>query len=590
MYRNILTCCALAVAMACVSPLFAEQRPTVASWSFEGDLRDRSGRGNDAFSEAPVYAEGHSGQGLRCGEASVIVPDSSELRPAPGLRIECWAKLDAIGKSWQPLLIKNGGYQIRIDPPSEGGCFSFFLHLDGWEPRVRSSVVAEVGVWYHVLAGWDGKEIWIEVNGQRASRPRSGEPVASHEPLELGEFQGVLDEVRIENPGARFSGVAQWLFDGDLKDASKNGLHLKGEGVDFVAVPGGQALNSGSRKVQTANVPDLQLAPGLCIDCSVYFEQAPEGIRYIVFKDGEYQLRVNPPSEGGGFAFFVNLNGWEPRVSSDEQVVPGRWYRVTAKWDGFALTLDVNGRRTRVTRSGIPKPAGSPLVVGGFDGWIDNLSIENPRLPTLQVRDVRQEHAILCAGRPEKLTASIRNSGMDSEKVVVRLILPQGVRCQGDPVRELGSMAMGAEEVVEWAVQADQPQIGAAGFRVEATPSPPVTARHPLVFFSSEGGLPGLTAERISQSRAGAGTGVTYYIDSAAGNNALAGTSPDAPWKDFTNINGRTLEPGQRLLLKRGSIFNQELTIGARGTAENWAEIGTYGTGAATRDPAKLAY
>ena len=40
------------------------------------------------------------------------------------------------------------------------------------------------------------------------------------------------------------------------------------------------------------------------------------------------------------------------------------------------------------------------------------------------------------------------------------------------------------------------------------------------------------------------------------------------------------LGPGERLLLRRGSVFNQELKLSARGTAEHWAEIGTYGEGA----------
>ena len=245
------------------------------------------------------------------------MPDSPELRPAPGLRIECWAKLEALGTSWQPLLIKEGAYQLRVDPPREGGQFSFFLHLGQWEPRVRSKTVAKVGVWYHLLAGWDGKEIWIDVDGQRVSQRRSGMPVGSGEPLELGLFEGVLDELRIENPNARYSGVAQWLFDGNLRDSSGHGYDLLGKDVDFVPVPGGQALKSGSGKVQVASHPHLQLAPGLRIDCSVYFEQAPAGSRMIAIKNGEYQLRVNSPEEGGCFAFFVNLDGWEPRVCSD---------------------------------------------------------------------------------------------------------------------------------------------------------------------------------------------------------------------------------------------------------------------------------
>jgi len=177
------------VALALCGPqLLAAERPAVAQWTFNGNLQDRSGCGNDAFAASPTFADGRDGQGLRCGKAAVVVPDRAELRPAPGLRIECWAKLDAITTSWQELLIKDGEYQLRVDPPREGGQFSFFLHRDGWEPRVHSSTVAKAGVWYHLLAGWDGQEIWIEVDGQRASKPRSGSPVASHAPLELGRF------------------------------------------------------------------------------------------------------------------------------------------------------------------------------------------------------------------------------------------------------------------------------------------------------------------------------------------------------------------------------------------------------------------
>jgi len=109
-----------------------------------------------------------------------------------------------------------------------------------------------------------------------------------------------------------------------------------------VPVPDGQALKSGPSGLQAASHPDSQLAPGIRVDCSVYFEQVPTNGSMIAIKDGEYQLRVNPAKEGGAFAFFVNLDGWEPRVSSDERVLPGHWYRLTARWDGSALTLDVS--------------------------------------------------------------------------------------------------------------------------------------------------------------------------------------------------------------------------------------------------------
>jgi len=579
--RLSLTTCVFLVAVAgCVSEPLAEERPAVAVWSFDGGLADHSGRGNDAFSASASFAPGHSGQGLRCGQNPVVVPDSPDLRLAPGLRIECWIRLDAFGTSYQPLVIKDQAYQLRLDPPQEGSHFSFFVHLGGWEPRVRSKMPAKLGVWYHLAAGWDGKEIWIDVDGQRTSVRRSGVAVPSRERLELGLFEGVLDEVRIENPAAPTAGVAQWLFEGNLRDSSEHGYHLSGKDVAFVPVPGGKALKVGPQAVQVASNPNLQLAPGFRLDCSVCFETLPAEGRYIAFKNGEYQLRLNSQKEGGGFAFFVNLDGWEPRVRYTQRVEPGKWYRLTAAWDGSALTLDVNGQRSRVGRTGLAKATDNPLVIGGPGELIDNVKIENPRFPTLQVGDARQEHAILLAGRPEKLTTTIRNIGLAAEQVVVRFRLPAGTRGLGQATHELGRMPTGAEKPIEWRVEADAPALGAAEIQVTAAGTPPVTARHPLVFFPTEEGPPASASAKLPPTAAGDGKATTYYIDSAAGNNAHAGTSPDAAWKDFTNINGRVLGPGERLLLRRGSIFNQELSVSARGTADHWVEIGTYGTGA----------
>jgi hypothetical protein len=74
--------------------------------------------------------------------------------------------------------------------------------------------------------------------------------------------------------------------------------------------------------------------------------------------------------------------------------------------------------------------------------------------------------------------------------------------------------------------------------------------------------------------------GAAYYVDGVSGQNTNAGLSPDSAWKDFANINGKTLNAGDRLLIKRGSVINQELRLGAKGTADRWVEIGTYGEGA----------
>jgi len=80
----------------------------------------------------------------------------------------------------------------------------------------------------------------------------------------------------------------------------------------------------------------------------------------------------------------------------------------------------------------------------------------------------------------------------------------------------------------------------------------------------------------------GTNTQTTFYID-PAGNNLNSGTSPISAWSDFTNVNSRTFTPGQRVLLKRGGSWNQQLTLNGDGTSTNFIEIGAYGGGTRPR-------
>ncbi|MBN2451474.1 MAG: hypothetical protein JXR77_13870 [Lentisphaeria bacterium] len=74
---------------------------------------------------------------------------------------------------------------------------------------------------------------------------------------------------------------------------------------------------------------------------------------------------------------------------------------------------------------------------------MDKLRVENPRLPLLQLRDLRQEGGILRAGRPERLTMIVRNAGVATAKATARLEFPDGSRCLGDVTYELGALSPG---------------------------------------------------------------------------------------------------------------------------------------------------
>jgi hypothetical protein len=509
-------------------------------WTFDGDLSDRSGNRLDAYAHEPAFAPSPSGQALRVGpeREAVVIPDAPALRLAPGFRLACRARFAALpaGNAWADIAVKGdytrGEYALRVNPASEGRQLAFFIHTGTWEQRVQSRAPAATNVWYDIAAGWDGGSLWLSVNGETTRVARAGTPSATWEPLRLGRFDGDLDELRVENPGAVFP-----------------------------------------------KTDDIALAPGFRLDCAVLFNELPAGITPIAVKEGEYMLRLDPQAEGGRLSFFANLGGWEPRVRSARPAETGVWYRVSARWDGLELTLEVNGESEKIPRSGVVRPGTAPLVTGRFNGRVENLRVENPRPVVVRLRDVTTGSTLLRASRTERITGLVRNFGGDVTHCAVILEPLDGFVCESPAALDLGPLPAAAERAVEWRVRAAADGAATAAFEMTADGKTADRTRKTLAFFPPDGNLPDRSARAWSPPSGPAGA-AAFYVDSLRGDNANSGTSPDAPWRDFTPVNGRTLRPGERLLMRRGSVFNQELTLSAEGTAQAWAEIGTYGEGA----------
>ena len=75
-------------------------------------------------------------------------------------------------------------------------------------------------------------------------------------------------------------------------------------------------------------------------------------------------------------------------------------------------------------------------------------------------------------------------------------------------------------------------------------------------------------------------TGTTYYVDSQSGNDSSAGSSPDTAWKTIERVNSaREYQPGDAILLKRGSIFNHGLSPRGSGSKKAPITIAAYGDG-----------
>ena len=68
-----------------------------------------------------------------------------------------------------------------------------------------------------------------------------------------------------------------------------------------------------------------------------------------------------------------------------------------------------------------------------------------------------------------------------------------------------------------------------------------------------------------------------YYIDSESGNDANSGESESSAWKTFANINRVIFQAGNRILLKRGSVWTGQVSPRGTGTPYNPIFLGSYG-------------
>ena len=70
-----------------------------------------------------------------------------------------------------------------------------------------------------------------------------------------------------------------------------------------------------------------------------------------------------------------------------------------------------------------------------------------------------------------------------------------------------------------------------------------------------------------------------YYVDSALGNDSNPGTSPASAWKSLAKVNSTTFLPGDRILLRSGSVWRGQLCPKGSGRDGRPIVIDMYGGG-----------
>ena len=74
-------------------------------------------------------------------------------------------------------------------------------------------------------------------------------------------------------------------------------------------------------------------------------------------------------------------------------------------------------------------------------------------------------------------------------------------------------------------------------------------------------------------------SGTTYYVDSVNGSDSNSGTSPENAWKSLDKAASVTYSAGDKILLKRGAVFDSVFATRGSGTAQAPITVSCYGEG-----------
>ncbi len=464
--------------------------------------------------------------------------DSYRYDLRPGMRLTCRVKFDVSAEEKGEMVVVRkghvnspGAYLLRVDGPKEGVKFSFFVNHEGTpEPRVSVPVKPVPGEWYDVAAGWDGTNSWLTVNGQTATKRRLGQqsPLGCDGDLAMGPMYGTVADVSVTGP--------------DVKRPA-----------------------------------DTSYCAGFHIACQATFLVPPEGETTIACKKNEYWLRYDKRGDhAGAFNFYVFLNGgWEPRASFQREVERGRAYVVSAGWDGKKSCVAVDGEAGySIGRTGRCMPTSYPLSLGARGKIaVADFCIRNAKKPIVTIGKFRTREMMPRLGAPAHLSGTVANIGVALGACTLEARATNGARVM--PARvDLPGLDECAEVPLEWTVETGGEGVADIEFMLREGKKVINKTQKSVVFmpvkepdFSAKAWNPPMTPTK------------TFHVDSTDGDDARDGLTPATAWKSFANVTNLTLGPGERLLLKRGSVFNEELTLSARGSAENWAEIGAYGEG-----------
>jgi hypothetical protein len=185
----------------------------VAAYSFEGDVTDTSGNGNDGTMMGdPGFVQGMAGQALDldgdgdyvdCGNTNDNFDITGEVSVA------MWSKLTSNPISWAAAVAKGeGAWRIGTVDTSRRYHFAITNYGPPTVHAVDGNVTVRLNEWHHVVGVCDGSNIMIYVDGELDNSVATASPITvTNQHMLIGEnpgatgryWSGQLDEIKIYN-------------------------------------------------------------------------------------------------------------------------------------------------------------------------------------------------------------------------------------------------------------------------------------------------------------------------------------------------------------------------------------------------------
>jgi hypothetical protein len=439
------------------------QEGLVAHWRFDtpgAQVQDLSGHGHTATVTSGQVLEEQGVRFLRLdGKGKAEVPSAPDLNLRAGFSAEMRVRLSDLSDG-RLLIAKEGEYLLRVDWPSEASHLSFFVDLEkAWEPRV-SAFRPETDVWHHVVATWDGSRLLLWADGVPQQHPRHGPaPAPTDNPVCIGGGVGLgagligdIEYVRLYARALTPSDVIRAAYAGEPTEPTVSAADfdfrqgLQGwsgrEGAEVSASADGLLVKA-SRPSSLAMHRHLQTNVDRRDFVSLRMAVDRGSRAALVFVTTQGAARVPFQTCADGAMHTYMLEPWEQ-----------------VGWGGDLLALGVMPsetgdatatlRQVRVTE----EPAGEG---------------------ELRVQSLFTEAALPRIGRPERVTARLRNIGGPVSGVRVTLSAPRGVEVQSEREHVVPAMAYREDREVSWTVRAAKPVTGE--FAVEAKAQGAASAR-----------------------------------------------------------------------------------------------------------------